>query len=118
MKMCTKKRSKFISLLRAIILAICLIHASTKTPTTEASLLETGKNYIYDWVTADDSKLVTTLSIIEISDMRVRDIKRRLTREHGEFHYDSVISISILFQRYIDSYSLLAKGMERMKLQK
>ena len=31
----------------------------------------------------EDGKRVETLSIVEISDMRVRDIKRRLTREHG-----------------------------------
>lgn len=37
-----------------------------------------------DWVKADDSsKSVKTLSIVEISEMRARDIKRRLTREHG-----------------------------------
>lgn len=41
-------------------------------------------NFIIKWVNGEDSsEPVDTLSIVEISEMRVRDIKRRLVRGHG-----------------------------------
>jgi hypothetical protein len=75
-------RSKLLALIQAFIIATCIIQSIQSLPKTNASIFDTTP--IIDWVTADDaSKSMKTLAIIEISDMRVRDIKRRLVREHG-----------------------------------
>jgi len=63
------------SLFRAIALAFCLIQSAQNLPKANAS--------IFDWVKGENVQDIKTLSIVEISEMRVRDIKRRLVREHG-----------------------------------
>lgn len=60
-----------------VVYILFITHAATRTPCANASVI--------DWIKGDDwnGKPVITLSIVEISEMRVRDIKRRLAREHG-----------------------------------
>lgn len=70
----------FIRIMQATVLGICLFCSHKNVPKANASFFD---NVIIDWVKGEDSKQVNTLSIVEISDLRVRDIKRRLTREHG-----------------------------------
>jgi len=84
MKTRIAKRSKLFVLLQAVIIALCLVQSTQTLPKADASIFDSVTNPIMDWVKADDSsKTLKTLSIVEISEMRARDIKRRLTREHG-----------------------------------
>ena len=73
-----------LALLQAFVIALCFVQSVQSLPKASASMFDSISNPIVDWVTADDaSRSVKTLAIIEISEMRVRDIKRRLVREHG-----------------------------------
>ncbi len=64
-----------------IIVLFSLFLSMQTMPKASASFSD---NFIIKWVNGEDSsEPVDTLSIVEISEMRVRDIKRRLVRGHG-----------------------------------
>ncbi len=63
-----------------VVIFVCLLFSTQKIPKANASIFD---NFVVDWVKGDNVQATKTLSIVEISEMRVRDIKRRLTRSHG-----------------------------------
>ncbi len=65
--------------MKAIVLGLCLIYSASSIPQTNASV----PSMIFDWVQGESGNPIQTLSMLEITELRVRDIKRRLARYHG-----------------------------------
>mmetsp|Transcript_14911 Transcript_14911/g.22343 ORF Transcript_14911/g.22343 Transcript_14911/m.22343 type:complete len:376 (-) Transcript_14911:22-1149(-) len=79
------RRSKFSKLIHAIVLCFCLIHATQRIPVANAGLLKSASDAVFNWVQggAIEGSPTEAMNILDISVMRVRDIKRRLVRTHG-----------------------------------
>lgn len=79
------RRSKFSKLIQAIVLCFCLIHATQRIPVANAGLLKSASDAVFNWVQGEEAEGNPTvaMNILDISVMRVRDIKRRLVRTHG-----------------------------------
>jgi len=75
-----KGRNQMSSFPRKVFIFLFLFLSIQTLPRANASLVD---NFIVDWVKGEASEAITTLTIVEISEMRARDIKRRLVRGHG-----------------------------------
>lgn len=86
------RSSKRTSVLKCII-ALLILQLCCPAPTADASIISANgiTTKISNWINGEDENQNQSgytmssdiLTIIDISEMRVRDIKRRLTRQHG-----------------------------------
>jgi hypothetical protein len=87
-KRCIPRSYRKSSIIICIITILTILQIHSPIPTVQANLGSIITSKISNWVNGDDAddqseSNTIALSIVDISEMRVRDIKRRLGRSHG-----------------------------------